>query len=139
MNPNRRGRILVVDDEPEIRMLVVEILAQCGFEIWEAGNAAEAIRILRVFAPHLLITDYSLPDANGNELVKRAKRVFPDLKCLMLTGWRELPDRLGSSSLADVVMSKPFSVEALERETLQLRSAGGENDDSTPAVAQQPG
>ena len=132
------GRILIVDDEPEIRALIAEILVQDGFEIQEAGSATEAVRILHVFAPSLLITDYNLPDdANGGELVERAKRMLPHIKCLMLTGWRELPSHLSSSPQADVIMSKPFSVAALELETRRLLSATPREADPKSSVAQE--
>lgn len=134
---NSTRRILIVDDEPEIRMLLAEILRQDGFEIRQAGSAAEADVILRVFPPSLLVTDYSLPDASGSELIERAKGILPRMKCLMLTGWRELADHLSNTSLADVIMSKPFSVEALEREARRLLSAGLGQAGAGLPVAQQ--
>lgn len=138
MNSMRSPRILIVDDEPEIRALIAEILVQDGFEIQEAGSATEAVRILDVFAPSLLITDYNLPDdANGSELVERAKSMFPQIKCLMLTGWRELPSHLSNSPLADVIMSKPFSVAALEIETRRLLSAPLQEAAPTSLAAQE--
>ncbi|ODU24182.1 MAG: hypothetical protein ABS95_02190 [Verrucomicrobia bacterium SCN 57-15] len=137
MNSTRAPRILIVDDEPEIRALIAEILTQEGFEIREAGSAAEAIRILHAFTPNLLITDYSLPDANGSELIGSAKGIVPNLKCLMLTGWREFSGQLSNCSLADVVMSKPFSVDALEVETRRLLSAVSKERDSASSVAQE--
>lgn len=63
-----------------------------AFEMQEAGSVSEAIRMLEDFKPSLLITDYSLPDANGSELIERAKAAFPDIKCLLLTGWRDITD-----------------------------------------------
>lgn len=132
---NSIPRILIVDDEPEIRMLVAQILAHERFEIREVGDAAEAIRILDVFTPHLLITDYSLPDVNGSELIRRAKHIIPDLKCLLLTGWRDFPDQLSNPALADVIMSKPFSVEALEAETRRLLLTVASERNSASSVA----
>jgi len=137
MNLPRSQRILIVDDEPEIRALIVEILAREGFEIQEAGSAVEAVSTLHVFAPSLLITDYSLPDADGSELIARAKGILPGIKCLMITGWRELPSHLSNSSLADVIMSKPFSVGALEMETRRLLPAPPEEADPTCPVPQE--
>ena len=125
-------RILIVDDEQAIRALITDILAEDGFEMQEAGSVSEAIRILKDFKPSLLITDYGLPDASGCELIGRAKAIFPDIKCLLLTGWRGVADHLSSASLADVVMSKPFSIGALEMEMQQLLSM-----DSTPSVTQE--
>lgn len=77
MHPTQPRRILIVDDDPEIRALIAAILAQSGTEIQGAGSVAEAIGVLRVFAPDLLITDYGLPDANGCILVEKAWRIWP--------------------------------------------------------------
>jgi DNA-binding response OmpR family regulator len=137
MNSTRNPRILIVDDEAEIRTLIAEILDHDGFEIQEAGSAEEAVRILEVFAPSLLITDYSLPDANGSELIEKAKGMLPNIKCLMITGWRELSGQLPSPTLADVIVSKPFSVETLEVETRRLLSDTPGEAALVPSVARE--
>ena len=137
MNSIRNSRILIVDDEAEIRTLVAGILNHDGFEIQEAGSAEKAVRILEVFAPRLLITDYSLPDANGSELIEKAKGMLPNIKCLMITGWRELPGHRASPTLADVIVSKPFSVTTLEVETLRLLSDTPGEAALVPSVARE--
>lgn len=137
MNSARNPRILIVDDEAEIRTLIAEILNPDGFEIREAGSAEEAVRILEVFAPSLLITDYGLPDANGSELIEKAKEMFPNIKCLMITGWRELPGQLASPTLADVIVGKPFSVATLEVETRRLLSDTPGEAALVPSVARE--
>ena len=120
MNSSRKPRIPIVDDEAEIRTLIAEILTHDGFEVQEAGSAEEAVRILEIFAPSLLITDFSLPDANGSELIEKAKGMLSKIKCLMITGRRELPSHLASPTLAEVILSKPFSIVTLEVETRRL-------------------
>ncbi len=133
---NSTRRILIVDDEPEIRTLIAQILVQGRLEIRETGSAAEAVRILEAFKPSLLITDFSLPDANGSELIEKAKRMLPEIRCLIITGWGEVPNHLSRSSRADVIMSKPFSVEALETETRRLLSTAPKEPDTVSSVAQ---
>lgn len=137
MNSSRKPRILIVDDEAEIRTLIAEILAHDVFEIREAGSAEEAFQILDVFDPNLLITDYSLADANGSALIERAKSVFPNIKCLMITGWRELPNHLESQPRADVIVTKPFCISMVETEALRLLADRLESPNPVSSVAQE--
>ena len=133
MNSSRKPRILIVDDEAEIRTLIAEILTHDGFEIREAGSAEEAFQILDVFAANLLITDYSLPNANGSALIEKAKSVFPNIKCLMITGWCELPNQ----TRADVIVTKPFCISTVETEALRLLADGSESPHPVFSVAQE--
>lgn len=137
MNSSRKPRILIVDDEAEIRTLIAEILTRDGFEIQEAGSAEEAFQILDVFAANLLITDYSLPDANGSALIEKAKSVFPNIKCLMITGWSELPNPLEGQTRADVIVTKPFCISMVETEALRLLADRLESPNPVSSVAQE--
>ena len=137
MNSSRKPRILIVDDEAGIRTLIVEILTHDSFEIREAGSAEEAFQILDVFAANLLITDYSLPDANGSALIEKAKSVFPNIKCLMITGWRELPHHLESQTQADVIVTKPFCISMVETEALRLLADRLESPNPVSSVARE--
>jgi DNA-binding NtrC family response regulator len=128
---------LIVDDEAEIRTLIAEILTRDGFEIQEAGSAEEAFQILDDFAPNLLLTDYSLPDANGSALIEKAKSVFPNIKCLMITGWSELPNPLEGQTQADVIVTKPFRINMVETEALRLLADRLESPNPVSSVAQE--
>jgi CheY-like chemotaxis protein len=87
---NARGlvRILVVEDDPDVRKIPVRILRDQGYEVVEAGTGAEAIDHLRTGQPFdLLFTDVVLPgDMNGVEIAEAAKRLQPDIKVLYTTG-----------------------------------------------------
>src|SRR5271154_617100 len=78
--PNASKSILVVDDDPEFRILVATVLRQRGLETVEASTAAEADAILKQITPLLCIVDYRLPENDGLTWITRLRetgRKFP--------------------------------------------------------------
>jgi two-component system, cell cycle sensor histidine kinase and response regulator CckA len=79
--------LLVVDDDPNVRELEVQILQQQGYSVLQAENAAEALRIAREAAAiHLLITDFSMPEVDGLELFRQFRAMHPATPVLMVSG-----------------------------------------------------
>jgi CheY-like chemotaxis protein len=107
--------VLVVDDEPTVRMLVIETLEEYGYITLEAEDAASALDILK--APgriDLLVTDITLPGQNGCDLAKDAKQLRPELKVLFMTGYaHNLDKQVGAKPAGADIIVKPFSLEAL--------------------------
>lgn len=118
-----RRRVLVVDDEPTIRMLVSEALSEHGLAVVEAADAASALAIAREGgAFDLLVTDVGLPgEMNGRQLAERLRAEFPALRVLMITGFAE-QSVLGGERLPDgmAVLTKPFSIDTLARRVAEL-------------------
>ena len=83
--------VLVVDDEPLIRMLVVDAVGDLGFTSLEAGDGPQALKILRSDVPiDLLVTDVGLPNGmNGRQVADAARELRPELKVLFVTGYAE--------------------------------------------------
>ncbi|MGJ4947114.1 PAS domain-containing protein [Bradyrhizobium sp. HKCCYLS20291] len=108
--------VLVVDDEPTVRMLVIEVLDERGYAVIEAKDGPTGLATLQSHAQiDLLITDVGLPGGmNGRQLADAARATRPDLKVLFITGYAENAI-LGSGHLAPgmQVLTKPFDVEAL--------------------------
>lgn len=108
--------ILVVDDEPTIRMLVMEVLDDRGYAVIEAKDGPTGLAALQSNARiDLLITDVGLPGGmNGRQLADAARATRPGLKILFITGYAENAI-LSSGQLAPgmQVLTKPFDVEAL--------------------------
>ncbi|CCD92842.1 putative sensor histidine kinase with two PAS and a response regulator receiver domains [Bradyrhizobium sp. ORS 375] len=108
--------ILVVDDEPTVRMLVMEVLDERGYAVIEAKDGPSGLAALQSNARiDLLITDVGLPGGmNGRQLADAARATRPDLKVLFITGYAENAI-LGHGQLAPgmQVLTKPFDVEAL--------------------------
>ena len=108
--------VLVVDDEPTIRMLVLEVLEELGYTALEAGEGAAAMRILQSNARiDLVITDVGLPGAmNGRQVADAALALRPELKILFITGYAENAV-IGNGQLgpAMTLITKPFAMDAL--------------------------
>ncbi|MDP2809964.1 MAG: response regulator, partial [Rhodocyclaceae bacterium] len=101
--------ILVVDDDPEIRRLLVDYLAKNGFDTVAARNGREMAQALERHAIDLVVLDLNLPDADGLTLC-RDLRARSNLPVLMLTARGEEADRIvGIEMGADDYLVKPFS------------------------------
>ncbi|MDR6235291.1 PAS domain-containing protein [Pseudomonas oryzihabitans] len=121
LEPNLRGQgetILVVDDEPTIRALVVEVMTAQGYRVLEAADGATALSLLQADTPlDLLVTDVGLPGAlNGRQLADALRSGRPKLPVLFITGYAE-SNVIGDGDLEAGmrVLIKPFGLDALER------------------------
>jgi CheY-like chemotaxis protein len=76
MNVLQGIRVLVVDDEPDMRELIVTILEQAGAIAQMAASAAEALVVLDQFQPMLLVSDIGMPETDGYELMRQVKRRY---------------------------------------------------------------
>ncbi len=108
--------VLVVDDEPTVRMLVTEVLADLGYMAIEAEDGAAGLKILNsTLRIDLLVTDVGLPGGlNGRQLADAARVARPDLKVLFITGYAE--NAVLSHGHLDPgmhVLTKPFAMDAL--------------------------
>ncbi len=105
--PEQR-RALVIEDDPDIRSLLVQILTMQGFEVTEAGTAREGLAAAR-FGADLITLDLNLPDGDGVD-VCREVRTYSDAHILMITARTDEIERLtGLETGADDYISKPFS------------------------------
>ena len=124
--PPRAGHgetVLVVDDEPSVRMLVAEVLADLGYIAVEAADGAAGLRVLQSDARvDLLVTDVGLPGGlNGRQLADAARAARPELRVLFITGYAE-NSVLSHGQLEPGmhVMTKPFAMEALASRIREL-------------------
>ncbi len=79
-------KILIVDDEPEIRYLVREFLLAQGYETETAGDLKEAEEKIENFRPFLVLLDIRLPDGYGIDFLKKIKPKYPEIEIIMVTG-----------------------------------------------------
>ncbi|WP_375574623.1 hybrid sensor histidine kinase/response regulator [Paracidovorax oryzae] len=110
------GVVLVVDDEPSVRALVVEVLHEMGYQTIEAHDGASALQVLQSRTHlDLLITDVGLPGGmNGRQLADGGRLTRPDLQILFITGYAENA-AVGNGHLERGmhVLTKPFTLDAL--------------------------
>jgi PAS domain S-box-containing protein len=108
--------VLVVDDEPTVRMLIGDTLAELGYRAIEVGDAKSGLKLLESDVKiDLLITDVGLPGGmNGRQMADTARRSRPDLKVLFITGYAENA-AIGNGHLEPGmhVLTKPFAMEKL--------------------------
>jgi CheY-like chemotaxis protein len=107
-SPN--GIILAVDDEPEIRGMLVDCLEAHGYTVLSAGDAAEALRLLELHPETgLLLTDVVMPGSmNGFDLAHRAQRVRPGIRVVFMTAYAAAT-LIGEAMLGPpVILKKPF-------------------------------
>jgi PAS domain S-box-containing protein len=115
--------VLVIDDEPTVRMLVSEVLGDLGYNAIEAEDGAAGLKVLNSPARvDLLVTDVGLPGGiNGRQVADSARTVRPDLKVLFITGYAE--NAVLSHGHLDPgmhVMTKPFAMEVLATRIREL-------------------
>ena len=109
--------ILVVDDESAIRLILNLALKQAGYDVSEACDGKEASQLLEQRQPDLLITDLSMPEMEGGDLIQEVHTLYPDMPIIAMSG--DLLDKIGiniktgDSSGADYLLTKPFSVNDL--------------------------
>lgn len=107
------SRVLIVDDEESMRLLVARAIAMDGHDIATAGDGTEALEVLvGTDSPFdLMLTDIQMPVMDGIALALAAARYFPDLPILLMTGYAEQRERAsGLNAIVHDVISKPFSV-----------------------------
>ena len=129
-------RILIVDDEPAIRQLLVFALAGDGYLCEEAGDMPEAQRMLQQRVPDLILLDWMLPGISGVDFARRLRREqrTSSVPIIMLTARAEEADKIrGLDSGADDFITKPFSTrELLARVRAQLRRVRAPEADEVP-------
>jgi len=106
--------VIVVEDDPQVRMLVVEVLNEIGYNVLQAADAPEALAQLELTSVDLLVSDVGLPGLNGRQLAEIARARSPGLKVLFMTGYAEHAQVRSTflDSGMDLV-AKPFDIDAL--------------------------
>jgi CheY-like chemotaxis protein len=117
-------RILVCDDDTDVRSVIGAFLRDVGYVVWDAEDPFLAFDILeREWPIDLLIADYAMPEMNGLAVIDRAQARYPGLRALLISGHADILHAGGVSSIPLLV--KPFKVAELKRrisETLHAPS-----------------
>jgi two-component system KDP operon response regulator KdpE len=133
---NTAERILVVDDEPQIRRVMKTALASNGYEAYEARTGEEALESLRVNHPDLILLDMNMPGMGGMAACREIRAVS-EVPIIILSVRDSEPDKIAALDAgADDYMTKPFSVnELLARIRANLRRLGGAEAEETIVVS----
>lgn len=112
-----KQKILIVDDEPDMRKVIDDILTQAGYETFLAENGAHALELAVAVMPDLILSDIQMPSMNGYELLNNVKvdPVMGKIPFVFMTGVNvgRYDMRKGMDLGADDYLTKPFSVEDL--------------------------
>ncbi|MDA8431717.1 MAG: response regulator [Nitrospiraceae bacterium] len=116
-------RILIIDDEIDLRAFLMEFCAVNGYEAECAGDGHSALERIEHSRFDLAIVDYLMPGINGIEFVKQAKQLRPDLPVIAMSAWYDL-EKAFLEAGAFKFMKKPFDPYRLEEEVAMLAGHG---------------
>ncbi|MEJ8839577.1 response regulator [Ramlibacter sp. AN1133] len=104
--------ILVVEDDPDVRRVIVECLSLIGYKVTEAANGSEALASLAAARPDLMVVDYAMPDMTGAEVISESRKMVGDLPVILATGYADMAavERLAGRPR---ILRKPFDIAAL--------------------------
>ena len=122
-------KILVVDDEPEMRSLLVDELRRDGHQVTEAGDGAEAVLACRTDRFDVILMDKNMPGPSGLDLLPGFRRTCPDARIIMMTAFGDVPSYVEAAEkgAADFLF-KPFRIEEMRA---AIRKALGTSASST--------
>jgi two-component system, OmpR family, response regulator len=120
------ARLLVVDDEPNIRELLSASLRYAGFEVATAADGQQALAMAANFRPDLLVLDVMMPGLDGFGVVRRLRESGRHTPVLFLTARDAAEDKVSGLTLGgDDYVTKPFSLEVIARIRAVLRRTAG--------------
>jgi CheY-like chemotaxis protein len=123
----RGETVLVIDDEPTVRMLIVDILQEAGYSALEAEDGPSGLKILQSSGPiALLITDVGLPGGlNGRQVADAARDIHPAIKVLFITGFAEnAAISNGHLEPGMAIVTKPFVMTELANKITEMIEKG---------------
>jgi two-component system phosphate regulon response regulator PhoB len=127
--------LLIVEDDPAIRMMLNRFLLGKKFSVKEAADGKQALSILGNINPDLIVLDWMLPDLSGPQIIKKIRKnpVQQDIPIIMLTAKAEEADKIEGLEIgADDYMTKPVSLEELHaRIRALIRRSQRLNEDKT--------
>lgn len=108
------GKILIVDDQYGIRILLNEVFQKEGYQTFQAANGFQAIDIVVNDKPDLIVLDMKIPGMDGIEILKRVKQIDKSIKVILMTAYGEL-DMIQEAKQLGALMhfAKPFDIDEL--------------------------
>lgn len=106
-------RILLIEDDEQLRMMLRQALELSGHDVTEAANGNEGLVAFRQARTDLVVTDIMMPQKDGIETIRELRRDFPETRIIAITGFRGVYNRLPAAEYlgAKRTLVKPFSVQ----------------------------
>ncbi|RPE11429.1 response regulator [Paenibacillus polymyxa] len=109
-----KKKVLIVDDQNGIRILLMQVFGSEGYETFQAANGKIALEIVEKEPPDLVLLDMKIPGMDGLEILKHLKSMNPDIKVIMMTAYGEL-DMIKEATELGALMhfTKPFDIDEM--------------------------
>lgn len=120
-----KKKLLIVDDQVGIRILLLEVFATEGYETFQAANGRAALEIAKMHRPDLVLLDMKIPGMDGLEILKQIKELDRSIKVIMMTAYGELDMIKEAMDLGALMhFTKPFDIDEM-RLAVNLQMAEG--------------
>jgi two-component system response regulator (stage 0 sporulation protein F) len=107
-----KTKILIVDDQFGIRILLNEVFQKEGYQTFQAANGVQALDIVTKHDPDLVLLDMKIPGMDGIEILKRMKVLEPDIRVIIMTAYGELDMIQEAKNLGAIThFAKPFDID----------------------------
>jgi two-component system, response regulator, stage 0 sporulation protein F len=107
-----KGKILIVDDQFGIRILLNEVLQREGYETYQAANGIQALDIVTNHSPDLVLLDMKIPGMDGIEILKRMRKIDQEISVIIMTAYGELDMIQEAKDLGALThFAKPFDID----------------------------
>jgi two-component system response regulator (stage 0 sporulation protein F) len=107
-----KEKILIVDDQFGIRILLNEVFQKEGYQTFQAANGIQALDILKKHDPDLVLLDMKIPGMDGIEILKRMKVIDPEIRVIIMTAYGELDMIQEAKDLGALThFAKPFDID----------------------------
>jgi two-component system response regulator (stage 0 sporulation protein F) len=120
------GKLLIVDDQFGIRILLNEVFQKEGYQTFQAANGFQALDIVDKHSPELVLLDMKIPGMDGIEILKRMKAVDKDIQVIIMTAYGELDMIQEAKDLGAIThFAKPFDIDEIRdavKKHLPIRS-----------------
>ena len=111
---NMNGKVLIVDDQFGIRILLNEVFQKEGYQTFQAANGVQALEILTKNKPDIILLDMKIPGMDGIEILKRMKKLNQDIRVIIMTAYGELDMIQEARDLGALThFAKPFDIDDL--------------------------
>ena len=109
-----KKKVLIVDDQNGIRVLLVEVFSNEGYNTFQASNGKLALEIVRNESPDLVLLDMKIPGMDGLDILKHIKQIDTSIKVIMMTAYGELDMIKEATDLGALThFTKPFDIDDL--------------------------
>jgi DNA-binding response OmpR family regulator len=130
MEEEKRNTILVIEDDPDVRTMIVKHLKHQGFDVVTAKDGMQGLKKLKAGGYDLVITDIVMPYVSGTGLVTALKESKSHIPVIAITGYGEEPEAVATEKKADLVLSKPVMMSELKEHISRLLNLSEQENQS---------